>query len=365
MPTSTEESIKAKQAEFKEELLNNEALWKHYSEYSEASIENLIEVYALYKARLTIHGNYTRYHHEYVLEEWTDRCWFALGEIQSKKLFDLQCRWRAGEIDDLPGIKWTHDFGGLGIPVLDYEAIPPVTEADIDHYISYLKTPAGQIQIYYGLNSHQNYDQIRRAHVNGNGYMPEYYNYHYQTYGNTHLLTLPDIREEEEDRLIDLAIDLNKKRIAAKKEKPQPAIKPSVPYHREEAKIALAEFLGEKQMVTFLRDLEKWVNEKPSFETDWAMDYLSRCYPDSVPMPAAPCWQEAIQRAALDHISLKVQEKLPGTYEEYLMKKQLGTRVGEVKGENTKGDKAILRLLEVGERLDRGEAVDPDEVWKH
>lgn len=240
-----------------------------------------------------------------------------------------------------------------------------MTEADIDHYINYLKTPAGQVWIYYGLNNYQEYTSIRQAHVDGTGHMPEYYNYHYQTFGNTHLLTLPDIREQEEERLIDLAINLNKKRLAAKEKKSNAPAKEYLSYHTDEAKLALAEFLGEKHVATFIKDLAKWVKEKPSFETDWAMDYLARCYPDSVPMPAADRWQDAIQTAALDHITLKVQEKLHGIYEEYLMKKELGTKIGEVKGEDRLRDHPVVRLLKVGERLDRGETVDPDEIWNH
>lgn len=194
--------------------------------------------------------------------------------------------------------------------------------------------------------------------------MPEYYEHHYAVYGNIGLLSLPDIRQEEEYRLIRLAADFNKAKAEEKKQQqaePQAPQKKTMQYYSEESKIALAEFLGEKEVAGFIRDLARWVKEKPEFEIQWAMDYLSFCYPEDVPMPAAPRWQQAIEKAALQHITLKVQETLPVVYEEYLMKKQLGTPLGDATKRirsRERSEHPLVRMLELGEKLDRGEEVE-------
>src|SRR5690606_4314053 len=127
--------------------------------------------------------------------------------------------------------------------------------------------------------------------------------------GNSGLLLLPDIRTPEEKRLLELAAERHKKDGELKQS--QPAIVQEAPqkkylkYLSDEAKLELAGLLGEKDMAGFIKDLAKWAKEKPEWETDWAMDYLSWCHPEDVPMPAALRWQEAIENAVLQHITLK------------------------------------------------------------
>jgi hypothetical protein len=359
MYVDSDPKVEQKRTEYREELLKNDALWKHYDEYRKDDVERLIDSYALNKARLKVQGNYTQTHHQRLIEEWTDRCWFALCEIQSKKLFDLQCLWRAGTIQKLPGIKWSYDFDELAVPLLDYKGVPDITPDEIETYIQYLRSPQGEVDIHYGLFDYQNHDYIKKAHFSkDDGFMPDYYEYHYTVKGNTGLLSLPDLHADEEGRLIDLAMEFNQaKRKSAELVTPQPSApqsKKSLGYHVSETQLELAAFLGEKDVAGFIKDLNKWVKEKPEFETDWAMDYLSRCYPENVSMPAAHRWQEAIQNAALQHINLKMQEMLPVIYDEYLMKKQLGSAIGYV-SKDRQHVHPIVKFLELGEKLDRGE----------
>ena len=358
--------VEKKRQEFNKALLSDERIWEKYKEYREHDVKELINSYSLAKARLHVQGNYTQYHHQRLLDEWNDRAWNGLAEIQHKKLFDLQCRWRAGETQ-VPGLETSFHFSALQIPILDLEVIPPVTEEELKEYRKFLLTPNGRAHLYFKFYDHQNHEMIKEAHTDENGYMPEYYDYHYTIKGNTGLLQLPDHVGMEEDRLIKLTMDFlkkkNEKKPPAKKKAPE--AKKYLSYHQKDIKIELAQFLGEKDVAAFIKDLEDWVKEKPSFETDWAMDYLSMCYPEPVPMPAAPTWQEAIEKAALDHISLKVHELLPAIYEEYLLKKSLGSPIGLLKSELGKEDKPLPMIwMEMGQKIERGEDVNMEEALK-
>lgn len=372
MYTDPNPKVEEKRAEIRNELMNNKALWEHYAEYKEKDVESLIDKYALTKARLKVLGNYTRRHHEKLIKEWTARAWFALCEIQHKKLFDMQCRWRAGEIEQLPGIRWTYDFSNLEHPILDMDLLPDITPEEVEEYIRFLKTPQGEVWINYGLSEHQSYNLVKQAHFEDKGFMPDYYDYHYMLHGNTNLLALPDIRDENEQRLFKLIGEFGKAHSQAKKQADTQKTEAKTPEKKflntfsDEAELALAEFLGEKDVAGFIKDLGKWVKEKPEIETDWAMDYLACCYPENVPMPAAPRWQDALEQAALQHITLKVQETLPVVYQEYLMKKELNTPIGDVGKEkrNHTFRNPMIRLLEIAERIEKGENVDPDELWK-
>jgi hypothetical protein len=57
--------------------------------------------------------------------------------ILQKKLFNLQCRWRAGEMD-LPHVLSTHDFSFWEHNIRSCPIIPPITEDEIDICIRFL-----------------------------------------------------------------------------------------------------------------------------------------------------------------------------------------------------------------------------------
>ncbi len=369
MYVDPDKAVEEKRAAYREELRKNEAVWKHFADYDEEDVEKLIDDYALDKAMLKVQGNYTRHHHEGVLREWTGRSWFGLCEIQHKKLFDMQCLWRAGEIGELPGIRWTCDFEHLPCPILDYEAVPDITPEEVADYLSFLKTPNGQATFHYDLGIYQSYATIKTAHFEDKGSMPEYYEYHNVMTGNSGLLSLPDVRTPEEMRLLDLVAKHNKKtdELARGKQAPaQPAPqKKWLNYRSDEVKIELAGLLGERDMAAFIKDLAKWMKEKPEWETNWAMNYLSWCHPEDVPIPAALRWQDALEKAVLQHITLHVQEILPGIYEEYQLKKKLGVSVGDVMGEmKYRSDKHPLAvMLEMAERIEKRANEDTEDAF--
>lgn len=359
MSTDQKQTEEELHEQFTEELQNNEKIIKHFAKYEDKDVKKLISEYCRQKAQLKVRGNYTRRHHERVMTEWTNRCWFALCEIQSKKLFDLQCQWRAEQIE-LPGMKWTWQFLFPSMPLLDYEGVPDITPEEIEAYIRFLDTPAGFATHIYGFDNHHHYDAIKEAHHEGSGEMPEYYNFHYQTTGNTMLLSLPDIRGKEEERLLKIIREHNK---TTEKEKPKvaeskPPKKHLFPYNHE-MQLSVANLLGEKDMAGFIKDQHKWNQESTESETEWSWFYLNSCFPENVAIRAADRFQDAIELAALQHITRKTQEFLPVIYEEYQMKKQLGSAIGYTSRENERQTEfPIIHMLEKAEKLDRGE--DPD-----
>lgn len=366
MYVDPDENVEKKRAEFREEIKRNKAVRKHYSDYSDADVESLIDGYALAKARLKVQGNYTTFHHEKLLKEWTGRAWFALCEIQHKKLFDMQCYWRAGEIASLPLIKWSEHFESLPVPILDYEALPDISPQEIDDYIRFLKTPQGEVHIRYSTAEYQNHRSIKESYGSEGGFIPEYYEYHNMLSGNSRLLSLPDMRKEEEDRLFHIALEYNRKQNQKKEASAPPVPQTKYLQRNDDEEIVLAGLLGEKDVAAFIKDLAKWIKEKPDSETDWAMGYLGSCYPEDVPMPAALRWQDALEKAALQHITLKLQETLPVIYEEYQMKKQLGTPIGDVTGDMKYRDlrNFLLQMFDLGEKLDKGEEILPDDIFE-
>lgn len=257
----------------------------------------------------------------------------------------------------------SHEFQYLPVPLMDLDIIPAITPEEVETYRNYLKTPNGTITQYAYYNGYQDHSSIKKSRdADGNGEMPNYYEYHYMVTGNTGLLLLPDLIGQEEERLIDVAWDCMEKWKLMEPVKNAKPVQKYLSYYSDEEQISLAQFLGDKHVVTFIRDMSTWTKEKPDMEVEWAMEYLSFCYPDPVPMLAAPTWQEGIQNTVLQHITQKVYERLPLIYEEYTLKKQLGIPIGYIEGESPRKRKPYpVMWIELARKVEKGIPVDRNE----
>ena len=72
-------------------------------------------------------------------QEAGERLW----EIQQRKLFELQCRWRAEEIT-LPArqVEISHDFEVWGARIEECPLLPPIEAAEVDAYVAFLLSEA-------------------------------------------------------------------------------------------------------------------------------------------------------------------------------------------------------------------------------
>ena len=126
--------------ETKKMLSSEERFTNFFKSYHQKSVESFIEYYARQKARWYEHADgFAR-----LRANKNNHWWYAavgsFKEIVHKKLFDVKCRWEAGEMD-LPGIETSGDFYRfLHDLSLCNNIVEPVTEAEFNCYISYLKS---------------------------------------------------------------------------------------------------------------------------------------------------------------------------------------------------------------------------------
>ncbi|UOQ73551.1 hypothetical protein [Hymenobacter cellulosilyticus] len=74
-----------------------------------------------------------------LVQEATERLW----EIQQRKLFELQCRWRAEEVR-LPAelVVLSQDFERWGTRIEQCPLVPPIAAAEVESYLTYLLSDA-------------------------------------------------------------------------------------------------------------------------------------------------------------------------------------------------------------------------------
>ena len=143
---------------FKAELLASPRLAAVLAAYDSRSHASVIDSYALHKALLYTGGPRALQRQEQRFLMFRHVAAGHLWEIQQKKLFDLQCRWRAGEVE-LPGIRHTQDFQPWSLYIEHCPWVPPITADEVALYEAYLR--GGTYETEYGTRW-QEYDRFKR-----------------------------------------------------------------------------------------------------------------------------------------------------------------------------------------------------------
>ena len=194
--------------EIYQSLLSNKKIWDYYKDYNPESVEAFLKQYAKEKINILEWGPSQIKIQEMQDMEFSNAAFECLKQIQQKKLFDLQCQWRA-ELITLDGVVTTDDFGIIGADILNCKLIPPVSEAELDMFINFLNNDE-----FHGIQSGlpdsmwQFYFAFKKAYE-GEPFLfigfPEWYYYYDLCTGNSKYLILPDIRGEKEQYYIRLA----------------------------------------------------------------------------------------------------------------------------------------------------------------
>ncbi len=233
---------------FKVELLASPALARAMAPYFAGSHEHFAAFYANEKAAIYLKGPLVQQETERIFLDHRQLAAEHLWEIQQKKLFDLQCRWRAGQIE-LPGCRHTHEFKQWGEYVDHCPWLTPVSAADVALYGAYLRSGTYEPE---RVPRWQNYTAFRRAaegltpdddHEHDPEYDPEYddeaggesgnapanvprrrrrplpawYVFHSAHTDTADLLRLPDLRTEKEQRYLHLTEAYNAEKDAERR----------------------------------------------------------------------------------------------------------------------------------------------------
>lgn len=303
-------------AELAEELRSNEKFIEYAKGFSKNSVEKFITRYAEQKLHMEVHGRLYLGIDEREMESLISEATYGLQMIQYKKLFDLECLWRAEQIK-LPGIESTWDFKDLYVDILYNKDIPdPVTESDIKFYQEFLKSPLS-CECYRF--SHPEYDDLKDEEY-GLQELPGYFEYHNLKTGNGVYMQLPNVRGEKEDFYLSIYTDHRQKT-----NPPTPPRKYD-PYidTSHAGLIKVADKIGDRKFARYLRKYVEKLETAPSYELEWAVSYLCEIEDNHLIRlnPNLP-WMDAIYEAAKLRQNQVVSELLPRVWEEYQMKREM------------------------------------------
>ena len=140
----------------------------HLAGYTPASVETFIQHYARHKVRCLEQGPGMVKFRLHQVIEYQEEAYERLFDVQRKKLFDLQVRWRAGEIT-LPDIQTYQQFEAWQRNGIHHcPLLPPISRAEYELYRDWLASEDCQEfanhQDHHRDNSEwQEYDGMRNA----------------------------------------------------------------------------------------------------------------------------------------------------------------------------------------------------------
>ncbi len=203
-----------KQLEKKQQLVinyYNEAIknpkFREYLSAFRLDTQNVfLKEYAQFKAEFELEGN--KY---FKLKQTKDLQFHKTAEemlwhIQQKKLFDLQCLWRAEQIQ-IEQIKIADDFKYWSADIKRCPFIDPITEQEAELLQQFVSSLSFEKPLFNYYNW-QNYDDFAEEHKGDREIlsMPEWYHFYNMHRGTESLMILPDIRGKKEEHYQQTAI---------------------------------------------------------------------------------------------------------------------------------------------------------------
>ncbi len=278
----------------------------------------------------------------------------ALCEIQQKKLFDMQCQWRA-QLIEIKGISSTFDFEYWEINIRDAKFLSPISEDELKVYMDYLKS--SEYRVNWKCHTWQDYKAIKNDyHTNsGRSLIPPWYHYHNYATQNSSLLQLPDIIGEKEKTYLQKYDEYRTETLTKNPDASIPDNRPRLPNDRD----ALINFLRQfnydnnvlNQVIGEVEETQGSIAFRYYYD---ATEYLVE-EPEPLPIEENEDWKEAFLDVVYKYRNNRVAKLLPDMYADYLSNKLDQTVPCRKVDENKKEQEARKQLaIEFGKILERG-----------
>lgn len=282
---------------------------------------------------------------EYLLLQYENAAYEHLWEIQHKKLFDLECQWRA-ELIPVPGAQLTANFEDWHDHIEACRIISPISPDDLALFDAFLAQLTNSRDIshtegwWVWWQARRNPDFFDfREEDDAESMLSEWHQFYDLHRGTGALRELPDLRGDIEERYLQAHIARIHADNRAKKEAAGEAVdedealddpRPDLPTYGPAHDDIIRALLRRFEPPALLRRFEAQVFLKAadaaehSLELPLALERLQNAGPVAVPIEANADWRAAIIEAGHRHYIRQLRAALPRVYEKYCQREELG-----------------------------------------
>ena len=334
---------------------NKPEIQEYLQQFRADTINKFKEDIAELKAKYDIESAETFKDKEYVELYFINQAKRLIWCIQQKKLFDTQCRWRAGNIE-IPEVLIIEDFKYWSRNIKNCTFIEPISEEDVLLLQQYLSSANYEEEL-IGVFDWQNYDDWKEEHMGDPDGLssPEWYHFYNMYRGTEALLIQPDIKKGYEEKCINEGMNSFEKEEKMKliveavtadpvdetmevdEDDPLPV---RTDYSKQVHDNRPYLFSGWKEIGEFVEMFEdnemkelheaKRTIHKETKLTGWDMlpfndaVYNLRYAGEKYPMKPYHCWRKGTIKLGREFKNQKMCEALPLVYEEYKMRIDMG-----------------------------------------
>jgi hypothetical protein len=329
-PKELDEFWKQKEIQFKEELKTLPQYLGYFKGVRPDCIEAFIKSYTSHKVYLLKRvEEYIPYKIETKEMRYQQRTERTFRIILQKKLFNIQCLWRAEKIE-IPEIRLCADFYYWEDHVEDCPFLEPVTEQEIEVMKMFLRSDNYSDSTQHWLCRWQDYEDMHTVDEEGFlFYLPEWYDFYDIYMGTTYLMKLPNIRGDKESFYRKLTIQAYKdEQLKNKKDTPvlPPTIALSYLHARYEDFTRFMHVCENEYVKTLNKEFNKAREANRRTEEDEEVDEAIRLLEEAeqpVYMPGGLEWKEAIIKCGRQYINTIIADELDVVFESYQMLQDL------------------------------------------
>ena len=314
--------------------LRNDPKYKDFfAGYHPDDVEEFIKAYSGRKTTWINWGKFYYEHNEDHQLQFYNQAQQCLWQIQQKKLFNLQCQWRAEKIK-IPGIITTIDFRYWEYNIKQCTFIPPITQWEFELYLEYLQSdeveidPAEADFEFEWQDFTQFADDYNSVKEDEELIVPLWYQFYDNRMGTDSLMGLPDKRGEKESRYLKAFYEHTNKTMPDEKSDAIKIDKKENDYLSVYNSGIIENFVRayeDKEILKYFLSYEK------SHKTMEFADELAEIafkelkeLNEDVPIKSSSDWREALIDAWEDYRRKQILKLLPLVYEDYLQKQELG-----------------------------------------
>ena len=306
-----------------QELRINPSYHLFFCNYNERSVEAFIRNYARKKANYITKGPSFMKAQEHEQLKYKVLAEEALWAIQQKKLFNLQCQWRAEEVR-LKGIEHTAQFQLLSANIQHCPYITSLNRAEVSLYIEYLHSgEAGEL---FWLDNWQDYETFKADYLSQQheqqhealaDRIPTWYSFYDMHMGTDKLMALPDIRGEKEYRYRSAFRKKHSEKMNSKQKEDTGDYRPFLnAYDTDIIEHFIREYEDSK-LLKYFRIVESVSSKfEQTTEVDDAIDILKNA---DEPIAINECddWRDALILTARKFELEQIAKMLPLVFQEY------------------------------------------------
>lgn len=318
--------VETQKKQWLEELQHSEAVQNYLRRFHEAAANGFIDYYLEKKVYWHTNPEINEEINEETDLRWITAAFAHFEVILQKKLFDIQCLWRAEKIK-LKEVEICGDFEIWENNVFNCPFIEPVNEVDIAMYIQYLQQNIAEAKVDSSFEW-QNYPEIKEAYNTDDADLnfPEWYDFHNGQTGNSSLMLLPDIRGDKEQFYYDLHFDIH--RISAENASKRDN-RPWMDFTDDDLIKWFVHTFEDKKVQRIYNNYSRlYKDEDKKEQLELIIDQLLIA-DEFVPIEAHYDWYEALENALNKYRRKKIAEAMPIALEQYQMNIQMGISFSE------------------------------------